>query len=143
MLEETTTDSREQAAAVRVYLSRQLWEKLDNITERILRIEVCQMGIKEQLQRLEKPEAGSLPRYMKPLLDAQQVADCLGVSPKTINKWARWGFIQAVNLPGGVGRRRRDGTGSSQYRFKSDDIEEFVNSQLSGRKLSRRLMKSL
>lgn len=111
--------------------------------ERILRIEVSLMSIAEQLQRLEKPEAGSLPRYMKPLLDAQQVADCLGVSPKTINKWARWGFIQAVNLPGGTGRRRRDGTGSSRYRFKSDDIEEFMRKLTSGRKLSRQLMKSL
>jgi hypothetical protein len=38
-----------------------------------------------------------------------------------------------MKLPGGMG----------EFRFKPDDVEEFVNSRLSGKKLSRRLMKSL
>lgn len=133
MHEETTTDSREQAAAVRVYLSKQLWEKLDDIVARILRIEVSLMGINEALQKLQNPVPGSLPRNLKTLLDSEQTAHYLHINKVTVQRWARLGLIPAIKLPGGRGK----------FRFKSDDVEEFVNSRLSGRKLSRRLMKSL
>jgi helix-turn-helix protein len=87
--------------------------------------------------------SGSLPRYLKPLLDAQQVADCLGLTKQVINKWARQGLIRAVNLPGGMGRPRLDGTGRARYRFKPDDLDEFMRLRTTGEKLSRRLSMDL
>ena len=39
---------------------------------------------------------------MNPLLTARQVADRLGVTPRTVLRWTRRGELPAIRLPGGA-----------------------------------------
>ena len=49
-----------------------------------------------------------------PLQTARQVADLLGVSPKTVLRWSSRGELPAVRLPGGA------------VRFRPDDLDAWI-----------------
>ena len=57
------------------------------------------------------------------LLDSTEVAQILGVSLPTLQRWVRRGWVPAIKLPGGRGR----------LRFELADIQAFLRRRTTGK----------
>ena len=57
------------------------------------------------------------------LLDSTEVAEILGVSLPTLQRWVRRGWVPAIKMPGGRGR----------LRFEPTDIQAFLKRRTTGK----------
>lgn len=92
---------------------------IDILNEKITALEKCLFAQREQMRRIERSirnvesfrQLNEQPKT-KQLLNATDLAELIGVSPETIRRWTRMGFITG-HQPGG-----------RRYMYDIDEVRE-------------------